>query len=325
MLNKPHFFSNPPTPNEVRTMTDVIEHREEINWNPQAEVRLCTECNSTEVVLDHERGEYVHAHCGLDHSYHMIYKEREGRRSFSMEEKANRDQTGSPVSILLPDLGLSTVIEANAQTSQRMKRIIKWNTRMTWSNRNMLIATTEIKRIGSLLNFPLRVKESAAKLYRKAFGLKLLRGRSIKAMVAATLYYACRSERVPRTLQEILKLTDSDPRDVRRCYRTLIKELKLSVPMLDPLMLVSKYIAGLELNNDVEQTTMNLIKRYLKKYPTAGKDPKGIIAAGIYVSCLLHHKTVSQSKIAKIINITEVTLRSRYKEMMKFVDQNPSH
>ncbi len=50
-----------------------------------------------------------------------------------MEEKSQRDQTGSPVSVLLPDLGLSTVIDANAQTSQRMKRIIKWNTRMTWS------------------------------------------------------------------------------------------------------------------------------------------------------------------------------------------------
>ena len=63
-------------------------------------------------------------------------------------------------------------------------------------------------------------------------------------MVAATLYYACRSERVPRTLQEILKLSDSDPRDVRRCYRTLIKELKLSVPTLDPLMLVPNMLLG---------------------------------------------------------------------------------
>ncbi len=186
----------------------------------------------------------------------------------------------------------------------------------------MLIATTEIKRIEGSLNLPLRVKESAAKLYRKAFSMKLLRGRSIKAMVAATLYYACRSERVPRTLQEILKLSDSDPRDVRRCYRTLIKELKLSVPTLDPLILVPKMFTGLELNNDIEKSTTNLIKAYIKKYPTAGKDPKGIIAAAIYVACLLHHQVVSQSRIAKTINITEVTLRSRYKEMMKFVNQN---
>jgi len=73
------------------------------------------------------------------------------------------------------------------------------------------------------------MKEYAAKIYRRAFKLKLLRGRSIKAMVVASLYYSCRSERIPRTLQEILKFTDSDPRDVRRCYRTLVRELKLRI------------------------------------------------------------------------------------------------
>ena len=185
----------------------------------------------------------------------------------------------------------------------------------------MLIATTEIKRIGSLLNLPLRAKELAAKIYRKAFALKLLRGRSIKAMVAATLYYACRSERVPRTLQEILKLTDSDPRDVRRSYRTIIKELKLNVPTMDPLMLVPKYITALGLTNDIEKLACEIIKAYIRKYPTAGKDPKGIIAAGIYVACIMHHINLSQSRIAKTIGITEVTLRSRYKETLRFMRQ----
>lgn len=243
---------------------------------------FCGECNSTNVIHDSDRGEYVCMNCGLVLSHHSIDGEREGRRAFSMEEKAHRDQTGSPVSVLLPDLGLSTVIDtSNANLSQRMKRIIKWNTRMTWSNRNMLIATTEIKRIGGLLNAPLRVKEYAAKIYRKAFGLKLLRGRSIKAMVAATLYYACRAEKIPRTLQEILKLTDSDARDVRRCYRTIIKELKLTVPTIEPVMLVPKYTTALDLNNEIEKTVVKIMVTYQKKYQVSGKDPKGLIAAAI--------------------------------------------
>lgn len=279
----------------------------------------CNECNSTTVILDHDRGEYVCGTCGLVLSHHIIDREREGRRAFSMEEKSQRDQTGSPVSILLPDLGLSTVIDLNSNVSQRMKRIIKWNTRMTWSNRNMLIATTEIKRIGSLLNVPLRVKEQAAKIYRKAFNLKLLRGRSIKAMVAAALYYTCRAERIPRTLQEILKLTDSDARDVRRCYRTLIRELKLTVPTIDPIYLVPKYTTALELSNDVEKTVIKIMLAYQKKYPVGGKDPKGLIAAAIYVASLLHRENRSQNRIAKTVSVTEVTLRSRFKEICKYI------
>ena len=281
--------------------------------------KKCPECQSTDLILDQARGENICARCGLVLSHHIIDISREGRRAFSMDEKSKRDQTGSPVSSLLPDLGLSTVIDKNHQLSQRMKRVIRWNSRMSWSNRNMLIAATEIKRIGSLLNLPQRVKEYAAKIYRRAFKLKLLRGRSIKAMVVASLYYACRSERIPRTLQEILKFTDSDPRDVRRSYRTLIRELKLSVPALDPFLLIPKYIASLQLNNDIEKTTMKIIRFYGKKYQVGGKDPKGLLAGAIYVACLYHGVNRSQSRIAKTIQVTEVTLRSRYKEISKIV------
>ena len=141
----------------------------------ESEWTSCPECKAAKIVTDPNRGEQVCGECGLVLSHHNIDRSREGRRSFSMDEKSQRDQTGSPISPLLPDLGLSTVIDTNGALSQQMKRIIKWNTRLTWNNRNMLIAATEIKRIGSLLNVPQRAKEYAAKIYRQAFKLKLLR------------------------------------------------------------------------------------------------------------------------------------------------------
>lgn len=305
---------------ETKTMNDVTNIKNTNNESPfQGEISQCPECTSYNIIIDQARGESVCATCGLVLSHHLIDSSREGRRAFSHSEKSKRDQTGSPVSALLPDLGLTTVIDTNTPLSHRMKRIIKWNTRMSWSNRNMLIAATEIKRIGGLLNLPLRVKEYAAKIYRQAFKLKLLRGRSIKSMVAACLYYSCRAERIPRTMQEILKFSDSNARDVRRCYRTIIRELKLNVPTLDPILLVPKYIATLQLNNDVEKSAIKIIKFYRKRYNVAGRDPKGILAAAIYVSCLYHNTPRSQSRIAKTIQVTEVTLRSRFKEISKFV------
>ena len=197
----------------------------------------CIECHSSNIIYVSDKGEFVCGNCGLVLSHHNIDRERQGRRAFSSEEKSKRDQTGSPVTALLPDLSLTTVIDKSGPLKPRMKRIIKWNSRMSWDNRNMLIAATEIKRIGTLMNLPRRVKEYSAKIYKKAFHLHLLRGRSIRGMVAASLYYACRAEKVPRTLQEVLEYADAEARDVRRCYRTLIKELKLKVPNLDPVIL----------------------------------------------------------------------------------------
>jgi transcription initiation factor TFIIB len=298
-------------------MTQVVQ--KSINISQHPEHIFCPECHSLNIILDHARGENVCAKCGLVVSEHLIDTKREGHRAFSMEEKKKRDRTGSPVNALLPYLGLTTIIDTSGQLSQRMRRIIKWNTRMCWKNRNMLIAATEIKRIGGLLYLPLRVKEYAAKIYRRAFKKDLLRGRSIKSMVVACLYYACRSEKIPRTLIEIMKFTDRDPRDVRRCYRTIVRELNLSVPNLDPVLLVPKYISTLGLDNEVEKTAVKIIKIYHKKYPVAGRDPKGILAAAIYVACLYHRENRSQNLIAKTIQITEVTLRSRYKEIKKII------
>jgi transcription initiation factor TFIIB len=163
-------------------MNDVAFIREKLYSNQEADLDYCPECQSKDIIIDQARGESVCVFCGLVISHHIIDTGREGRRAFSLDEKSKRDQTGSPVSTLLPDLGLTTVIETSSNLSQRMRRIIKWNTRMSWANRNMLIAATEIKRIGSLLNLPLRVKEYAAKIYRQAFKLKLLRGRSINSL-----------------------------------------------------------------------------------------------------------------------------------------------
>lgn len=280
----------------------------------------CPECHSNLVIYDSRRGENICDGCGLVLDHHIPDIERDDRRAFTSEEKAKRERTGSPISILLPDMGLSTIIDPNAKMSQRMKRVIKWNSRMTWNKRNLLIATTEIKRIGSNLNLPLRVKELSAKIYRKAFSMKLLRGRSIKAMVAAALYYSCRKENIPRTLQEFVDQTTCESRDIRRCYRILLRELVLKVPAMDPIMLIPKYSTELNLSLKIEKTSTEILKKITKKLSISGKDPKGLVAAAIYLSCQKHKESKSQSKIARTIGITEVTLRSRYKEFLKLLN-----
>jgi len=281
---------------------------------------LCPECQQ-QPIYDAVRGEFTCTTCGLVIADHMVDLGLSGRRSFNADEKAKRDTKGAPiVTSLMPDLGLSTVIDTtHFNLSQRMRRVFKWNTRMSWSKRNFLIATTEIKRIGALLNLPQHVKELAASVYRKAFNASLLRGRSINAMVAAALYYACRVEKVPRTLQEILNESIIEAREVHRCYQTMVTELKLTVPVIDPLIMIPKFVAALDLSNEVEKTTTQIVRVYLKHNSLSGKDPKGFISAAIYLACQHHKELRSQYQISKIIGVTEVTLRARYKEMTKIV------
>ncbi len=277
---------------------------------------LCPECGGKILSLQ-EKGEIVCGQCGLVISERILDISHSGKRSFTKHEKEKRERTGSPISILLPDMGLSTVIDKRNITNPDLKRAVKWNSRMTWDKRNMLIATTELKRIASNLDLPDHIKKSAIRLYKEAFKRKLLRGRSINGMVAASLYFACREKKIPRTLQEILEETSVNAKNVRRCYRTLIRELNLKAPSTDPISLVPRYVAELELGPDIEKTTIQILQEFMSKYSTSGKDPKGLCAGALYLICKIRNKRISQKEVANLVGITEVTLRSRYKELIK--------
>lgn len=279
----------------------------------------CPECDGKVIPL-HERGEIVCGQCGLVISERIVDISHSGKRAFTKQEKESRERTGSPISILLPDMGLSTIIDKSNIKSPDLKRAAKWNSRMTWDKRNMLIATTELKRIGSNLNLPNHVKKAAIRLYIEAFKKKLLRGRSINGMVAACLYFACRERKIPRTLQEILEQTSISAKNVRRCYRTLIRELNLKVPSTDPISLIPRFIAELDLDADAENGTIKILQTFTSKFSTSGKDPKGLCAGALYLVCKMKDKRVSQKEIANLVGVTEVTLRSRYKELIKMLN-----
>ena len=276
---------------------------------------LCPECEGNTISIQ-EKGEIVCRQCGLVISERIVDVSHSGKRAFTKQEKERRERTGSPISILLPDMGLSTIIDKNNIKSPDLKRAAKWNSRMTWDKRNMLIATTELKRIGSNLNLPNHVKKAAIRLYIEAFKKKLLRGRSINGMVAACLYFACRERKIPRTLQEILDQTSVNAKNVRRCYRTLIRELNLKAPSTNPVSLIPRYVAELNLDADSEKTTIKILQSFVSKYSTSGKDPKGLCAGALYLVCKKRDKRISQKEIANVVGVTEVTLRSRYKELV---------
>ena len=276
----------------------------------------CPECGG-KVIPVQEKGENVCSQCGLVVSERIVDISHSGKRAFTKHEKEKRERTGSPISILVPDMGLSTIIDKSNITNPDLKRAAKWNSRMTWDKRNMLIATTELKRIASNLNLPSHVKKAAIRLYIEAFKKKLLRGRSINGMVAACLYFACRERSIPRTLHEILEETSINAKNVRRCYRTIIRELNLKAPSTDPISLVPRYVAELGLNAEAEKTTVKILKTFTSNYSISGKDPKGLCAGALYFICKSYNKKISQKEIANLIGVTEVTLRSRYKEIIR--------
>lgn len=285
-----------------------------VEIKPQAS--FCPECGGSTISV-HQRGEIVCQQCGLVIAEKEVDISHSGIRAYSKQEKDKKERTGCPISILMPDIGLSTIIDRSKIKNPDLRRAAKWNTHLSWEKRNMLIAITELKRIGGNLNFPERVKKAAVRLYKEVFKKNLLRGRSINGMIAACAYFVCKQERVPITLQEILDEASINDNIVKKCYKILVRELNLKSPHVDPVSLIPRYCADLGLDINIEKEAIKILRNFIERTSICGKDPKGLCAGAIYLVAKLKNHKVSQKDISKIICVTEVTLRSRYKELLK--------
>jgi transcription initiation factor TFIIB len=300
-----------------------------------SEVITCPECGSTSVVEDIARGEKICGSCGLVLSDHQIDTGAEWR-AFTSEEANSRSRVGAPLRYTVHDKGLSTVIDwRDRDTSGRkltptrrseIYRLRKWQIRSrvhSSMDRNLAQAMSELERLASQLGLPQPIRELAALLYRKSIIQKLVRGRSIEAMVAATLYAACRIRKKPRPLDEVADASRVHKKKLAQCYRLLLRNLKIKIPLSDPIDYIGRFASQLELSSPVQLRTIEILNRSHDLGLTIGRDPLGLAAAAIYVASIMLDDRRTQREIAEVARVTEVTVRNRYKEIVRKLDIDP--
>ncbi len=289
----------------------------------------CPECGSSNLVHDYDTGETVCGDCGLVLYEQMMDKGPEWR-AFTQEEKASRSRVGVPTSYSVHDKGLSTAIsqvdrdafgrKLPLSTRLQMWRLRKWQIRSrvhSSIDRNLAQAMAELDRLSDKVYIPPPIKEKAAVTYRKALDKGLVRGRSIAAIAAAALYAACRGTGTPRTLREIAEASLVDKKDVARCYRLLLRELEVHMPIADPLTYVSKIAERTGISGKTQGIAIGILREARRRRAAAGKDPMGLAAASLYIACLKNNEKKTQKDIAEAAGVTEVTVRNRYKTLKK--------
>lgn len=67
----------------------------------------------------------------------------------------------------------------------------------------------------------------------------------------------------------------------------------------------------------IQQEAIKIIEGAQGKDLTTGKDPKGLAAAALYIVGTLEGERRTQRDISRVSHITEVTIRNRYKEIVR--------
>lgn len=293
------------------------------------ELNFCPECNSETIIEDKFKGDLVCTSCGLILESNTIDQRAEWR-AFTSQDLEKKARVGAPLTLTLHDKGLSTIIDWRDKDGLGNKlspvkraqayRLRKWQIRMrvhSSIDRNLAYAMSELDRLCSQLGIPKNIKESSALIYRKTMAKNLIRGRSIEAMIAASIYVACRLAQVPRTLDEFAKNSRIEKRELGRSYRLILRQLNLRITTLSPNLFIARFANDLKVSQRSQIRAMKILKVAQRIGITSGKDPCGLAAASIYVATLNNGERKTQKEIARVANITEVTVRNRYKELVE--------
>jgi len=284
----------------------------------------CARCSKNSMMTDNVTGEKFCGNCGYVDSSIIVDSSQEWR-SFA-DDTGSRARAGSPTSLTLHDMGLATVINPQNRDStgkplstsmkSTIERLRTWDSRSQIhdpADRNLRLAFSELSRLKDKLSLSDSVVEKAAYIYRKAMDKKLVKGRSISGMIGSALYAACRDTAVPRTLKDVALASNVKKKDIARCYRLLVKELDLKMPVTDPIQCVARIASMINISEKTKRYAIKVLKTAQKNKESSGKHPMGLAAAALYLSCVKNGEDKTQRDVAEAANVTEVTIRNRYK------------
>ena len=319
------------TDTRFRTRSGRIDEHEQSKdeRTDQAESEVtCPECGGR-LVSDAEHGETICEDCGLVVDEGSVDRGPEWR-AFDSQEKNQKSRVGAPTTKMMHDKGLSTNIDwrdkdaygrsLDSRQRAKMQRLRKWNERFRTrdsKDRNLKQALGEIDRMASALGLPETVRETASVIYRRALDENLLPGRSIEGVSTSAVYAAARQAGVPRSLDEITEVSRVEKSEIARTYRYVVRELGLEIRPADPESYVPRFASALEVSDEAEGRARKLLRNAKDQGVHSGKSPVGLAAAAVYAAALLTNEKTTQAAVSEVADISEVTIRNRYHELLE--------
>lgn len=294
-------------------------------------ISKCRECD-TNLIEDIDKGEWVCPKCGCVALEYMTSYAPEFTAS-DLEERLKNSRNGAPLSYSRHDLGLYTEIsktnrdcngnKIDYNIAEQMSNAKRWQSRIRVSSsreRRLSNVLSKINEFCSSASLPKIVCETAALLYRSYVSTDAAKGKVIDSIALATIYLACKRTGVIKSLGEITDACNISDSKILRLASKYYREMIMNEDDYVYTNTLDRYIAKVvntaKLDTKVEKVAIELAKKTSDPSWTNGKDPSGLAAAYVYMATALLAINIHQREISSFSNVTEVTIRSRCKEII---------
>ena len=123
------------------------------------------------------------------------------------------------------------------------------------------------------------------------------------------------NEESQKTMKDIATASNVKRKDLARTYRQLALELDYKVPNPDLVKCIANLANNTNLSEKTKRHAINIMQKVTENEISAGKDPMGLAATVLYISCIKTGENISQKEISNVAGVTEVTLRNRFKDL----------
>lgn len=275
-------------------------------------------CPQTSIIYDEVRGEYICTETGEVLEERMVDAGPEWR-FFEVASETSRVRGGEPVTSKVHDYGFSTVIDEHSYTGKKLNELNK-SSRIHSREKRLVKALQLMNSIINRLSLPNSdlVKNDAGMIVNRLYRKGIIKKKNMRAIIAAVIVTTLKNHSIPLNTREILNLCQVTQREVWKALLKIHRDSgeKIRLGVVDPLSYVRQYSCVLEVSPETESLAMKLVAMAKTSGITSGKGPQGIAAAALYIASILMNEKQTQQNISEKLNVTEVTLRNRYRDLI---------
>jgi transcription initiation factor TFIIB len=261
---------------------------------------VCPVCGER-LMEDELSGELVCPRCGAVAGV-LPYRGPEWR-AYGDGDRLRRERAGAPLTLLIHDLGLSTLSPEERGLGGGEER-------------RLVMILSEIYRLSTSMGLPRAVAETGALLLRRLRPRLAEYSREINMFPAALLHLAIRVHGLPIGARELAEVSGVDPAFIKRLSMQLAGVL--GVKALESLeACVARFVGALGFPGGIEEHAGRICELAIRAGLSQGRGRRALAAAAVYLAARKLGYKVSQKRVADLAKVSLTTLRRRVREISR--------
>lgn len=201
-------------------------------------------------------------------------------------------------------------------TNTDTHRYYMWNS-MTYRERSLCSVFEQLSLIALRNGIPQIILEEAKCLYKRVSSVKVTRGDNRKALVACSMYMACKLNKVPRSTKEVAEIFGVQPRVITKGCKLFQESVDLDVESSHPGDYIRRFCSRLHMDYTETEFTEQIVSHADNMNIVCDFIPTSVVAGAIYMTSTELNIGLSKLDIANICHISEMTLTKCYNRLVQ--------